>query len=190
MKLETLRGNRHLLFLLVILVFLSGIGYVIAWNSANPPVMGHSINEMDWNTPIPGDLTVAGSIRTVPRSSSTCNAAHNGAIYYDSDNHRTYICRNGAWSRYSGPQGPQGPVGPQGLVGPQGPPGLPAAAVSTSALCVTDGTCSCPGGTLVSRVWSSGMGSCTANSDTGSCSAAGCSMCFPSYQSSCCVCAP
>ena len=123
MKLIITLGNRHLLILLIFLVFLSGIGYVIAWNSANPPLMGHSIDEMDWNTPIPDDIAVDGSIRMVPRSSSTCNAAHNGAIYYDSDNHRAYICRNGAWSEFRGPQGPAGPQGPQGPVGPQGPPG-------------------------------------------------------------------
>ena len=115
--------KKDLLLLVISVVFLIGVGYVIAFGGNQPAVMGHSVGEMDWSQPIPQDIAVNGSIRTIPRSSSTCNAANNGAIYYDSDNNIMYICKNGAWAEFKGPQGAQGPVGPQGLQGIQGPVG-------------------------------------------------------------------
>ncbi|MBN2330429.1 MAG: hypothetical protein JXC85_01310, partial [Candidatus Aenigmarchaeota archaeon] len=95
-----------------------------------PVVMGHSVDEFDWSDPVPGNLivngkigvgvsgpsvtdrlTVAGTIRIIPRSSASCSSSHNGAIYYDSDNHRVYVCKSGAWVEFRGPQGTRGPLG-------------------------------------------------------------------------------
>jgi hypothetical protein len=74
-------------------------------------------------------LTVDGAIRLVPRSSSsTCDASHEGAIYYDSDVDMVYICDGSNWNEFRGPQGPKGDPGdpgPPGEAGEQGPKGDP-----------------------------------------------------------------
>jgi hypothetical protein len=100
-------------------------------------------------------------------------------------NSKRIIDSSGNWvgnpTNLVGPAGPQGPTGPQGIQGPQGPPGP---AVNTSAVCVNGGSgnCSsiCQG---QDKVVAHAYGSCTATSDTGSCS--------PVLQpGTCCVCKP
>jgi len=92
----------------------------------------------------------------------------------------------------TGSQGPAGPMGPQGAVGPAGPQGQPGAtgpAITTFAVCVNgsgsgSNTCSCGGGTLVSRTTSE----CFVTSDTGSCS--GSAEPISGHTGQCCVCRP
>ena len=118
--------KKDLWLLSAVIVFLLGVMYVVAYGGNQPSVMGHSVGEMDWIQPIPQDLAVNGSIRAIPRSSSTCNAAKEGAMYYDIEDNAIYICKNGAWSDFKGAQGPQGVQGIQGIQGIQGyrgPPG-------------------------------------------------------------------
>lgn len=101
----------------------------------------------------------------------------------------------------AGPVGPPGPAGPQGdqgipgLQGPAGPPGPvgpPGPAVSTSAVCVNNGSFSCRsicGGRPVVEVVQPGRNAfCTVTSDTGSCRAYGFGPLSP--RAVCCVCAP
>ncbi len=57
-------------------------------------------------TNAPNDkLTVNGSIRLMPQSSSICSEEHKGAIYYDEEDDMIYVCKNDGWSEYRGPQG-------------------------------------------------------------------------------------
>jgi hypothetical protein len=143
-------GKMKLLSLLSIslLILSAGAGYVIAYGTTNPPVLGHSRFGIGVSAAeLTDTLTVDGPIRIIPRSSASCNSGHNGAIYYDSDDNYVYICRNGAWVRY---QGPTGPTGPAGLQGPSGP-----AAPTISGVCTNApdpyhaGVCNCPGSTTL-----------------------------------------
>ena len=94
----------------------------------------------------------------------------------------------------AGPQGPKGdkgdrgatgPQGPQGSTGPQGPTGPPAPV--TFAICTNCGNaCTCGAGTLVTRVFQ--VSTCTATSQSGSCSGGG--FCQGNTLASCCVCKP
>jgi len=94
----------------------------------------------------------------------------------------------------TGPQGPTGLTGPAGATGPQGAQGPAGPAVSTSAVCVSasinaQGVCSsgsCGCAYTVSHVSSP----CSVTSNTGSCSANGCSGTYGTTYGSCCVCAP
>lgn len=95
-------------------------------------------------------LTVNGPIRTMPRSTATCNATHNGAIYYDLEDHNIYFCRNGSWS----------------IIG-----GVPGATFAVVAQ--LPGGCSCSGAILLS----SQRGNCTVTSDTGTLSGGNLSTC-------------
>ena len=126
---------------------------------------------------MPGDLIVDGAIRTIPRSSSTCNANHNGAIYYDTEDDLVYICKNGGWDEFTGPKGDPGIAG------------------TTYATCTNGGpyndvSCSCGSATRLSRVWtSSGVGYyCEATSDTGNCRGMGGGNPIGGGRGSCCVC--
>lgn len=75
-----------------------------------------------------GDLTApnisADTIRVIPRSDSTCDADHNGTIFYDSDESMVKICKAGVWDVFQGPQGIQGVKGDQGIQGVQGEQGI------------------------------------------------------------------
>lgn len=42
-------------------------------------------------------LTVDGPIRTLPRSTATCDAGHAGALYFDADDKTFYGCDGAAW---------------------------------------------------------------------------------------------
>jgi len=158
-------------------------------------------------TASPNDkLTVDGALRLIPRHSSVCDASHEGAIYYDSDDDVVYICKNGAWDEYrgpkgdkgdkgdAGPQGPQGPKGDTGATGPQGPQGLkgdkgdPGPVVTSCAVCAYGYEPTCDHYIVSKHV--SGGESCTVTSDTGSCSlyTVG-SIIDPQYSGWCCVCA-
>jgi len=151
-------GKRELYLITSIMIFLIGAGYVIAYGGNQPSSMGHSPGEMDWSQPIPSDVSIDGTLRLIPRSSATCTASREGAMYYDSDNNQVYTCRNGVWTDYkglTGPQGVQGPQGPQGAQGPQGNPGP-----SEDEDCVyyqnVDGPCPpCGGGWILTdcRAW-------------------------------------
>jgi hypothetical protein len=190
------------------------------WSGNNPDGdVWYTDGRVGIGTEAPNDeLTVDGAIRMVPKPSSTCDSSHEGAIYYNSGDVMVYICKNGAWEEYRGPQGPEGPEGPSGPQGPEGPegPGGPqgpqgpqgpegpegpqgeAADVPTYAVCIsgyTDQTvgstkwCDCGSGTELTKVQSE----CTAVSDTGSCSATtyrtyAAGYGYSYYYGSCCVC--
>ncbi len=72
-------------------------------------------------TPSPNTkLTVNGPVRLMPQSSATCDANHEGTIYYDAEDDMVYVCKNSAWTEFRGPQGEQGI---QGIQGPKGDKG-------------------------------------------------------------------
>jgi len=85
----------------------------------------------------------------------------------------------------TGPQGPAGPQGPQGIQGATGPQGPAGSDITypTFAVCGNNTiSCSCSGGTLISKI----NGPCTVTSSTGSCSGSVGS----TGTGSCCVCRP
>jgi hypothetical protein len=201
MRIQNRHGGTLAIFIAlpVLLGFLAG--FVVAWNSGQPTVMGHSLGELNWSFPIPGNLyvtndvgvgvtgagatdevTVDGTIRTIPRSSASCSSSNEGAFYYDSDNNYVYICRNGAWYRYPGATGSTGPQGPRGPSGPS---------TKSFAVCVSikepsdpSRDCDCGASGMLYRV----KAPCTVTSDGGSCW----STCWSGGGpcGSCCVCKP
>ena len=118
-------------------------------------------------------LTVDGALRLIPRHSSTCDASHEGAIYYDSDDDVVYICKSGAWDEYRGPKGAKGdkgdtgPQGPQGPKGDKGDKGDPGPVVTSSAVCAEGSEPHCDH--YIVKVHVSIGKSCSVTSDTGSC---------------------
>jgi hypothetical protein len=58
--------KKDLWLLSAIMVFLIGVGYVVAYNPSGaggiPSTMGHSVDEMDWSKPIPSNLYVNGQV--------------------------------------------------------------------------------------------------------------------------------
>ncbi len=56
----------NVLLLFAFVVLIAVVGFVWAYNpsgtSGNPIVMGHSVDELDWSQPLPGNLLVTGNI--------------------------------------------------------------------------------------------------------------------------------
>ena len=109
-------------------------------------------------------LTIDGAIRLIPRSSASCGAGNEGALYYDSEDDIVYVCRNGIWQALS-QQSTQ-------------------SVVCVSATFGHPGTCSCAR-ILVSQVTTPQNSSCTVSAGGDSCQA------FADGTSTgqCCVCA-
>lgn len=63
MKIEVNISKTYFIILLgaVLLLGVVGIGYAFGGNK--PDVMGHSVNEVDWNDQIQGDINVRGSVK-------------------------------------------------------------------------------------------------------------------------------
>ncbi len=66
MKLEINPGDRQLAFLLLFTAIVIAISVVTAYNAVPgpglPATMGHSVDEIDWANPIPGNISVSGDI--------------------------------------------------------------------------------------------------------------------------------
>ena len=156
----------------VVLVAFACVGLVIAYNpgwqttQVDPSIHGHS----------PDEVTIEGALRTIPRSASTCDASHIGAIYYDTDDEMPYICKSTGWNDYQGPIGPVGPAGPAGPkgdtgdTGPKGDKGDPAppavctwgdVTYSTGNTCRAMSDCFVAGGNLLATCLSTGAWSIT-----------------------------
>ncbi|MDK2594103.1 fibrinogen-like YCDxxxxGGGW domain-containing protein [Pseudoalteromonas obscura] len=69
-----------------------------------------------------GNTEVAGALRLVPQTNSpiSCDAAHEGSMYYNSIDKQIFICDGAIWSEFKGLQGEPGAQGPQGIQGLQG----------------------------------------------------------------------
>ena len=66
MEIRITIGNRHLLFLITFTSIILALSITTAYNPSgsggDPPVMGHSVDEMNWSNPLPGDLYVTGDV--------------------------------------------------------------------------------------------------------------------------------
>lgn len=59
-------SDKAVSLLIVLAFFITVAGFAWAYNSSgsggSPPVMGHSVDEMDWSKPLPGNLLVSGNV--------------------------------------------------------------------------------------------------------------------------------
>ena len=191
--------KKDLWLLSAIVVFLVGVGFIIAYNPnwksnpGAPAVMGHTPDEIIIENSS-GDLvslqnyieqggfggSSGGDITSVTAGTGLTGGGTEGDVTLNADTN--YLQRRVSGSCASGSS--IRTINADGSVTCEKDDG---GVTHTSAVCVTHQDCSCSG-TLLSHVQI--YGDCEVTSDTGSCSASGCGYCTPGYQAACCLCAP